>query len=377
MEDRFDLGKRAGIVGIGANVLLFGVKLAASIISGSLSIITDAVNNLTDALSSVLVLVGYHIASKPADKEHPYGHARMEYISSLLIAVIVTFLGFEFFRESAGSLLGGRSNAKFSVVALVILLSSVLVKAALAVYYKIVAKKIDSAVLEASAADSIGDILSTSAVIVGMLLTPVLGAWCDSALGIVISLYILAMGVKLIWESADSLIGKAPDKEFVSEISQKVLSYKGVLGIHDLVVHTYGAGKCFVSVHVEVDADGDITDAHDMIDNIENELSVDGIHLVIHMDPIQYSNPKVMMLKDSVWNAVKDLGEGCEYFSMHDFRVVFGVTHTNILFDLAIPEGFPLDDEALCREIRCRVKKVSPEYNTVLTIDRGYETTRY
>lgn len=377
MEERFDLGKKAGIVGIGANVLLFAIKLAASIISGSLSIITDAVNNLTDALSSVLVLVGYHIASKPADKEHPYGHARMEYISSLLIAVIVTFLGFEFFRESAGALINGRSNAKFSVVALVILLSSVLVKAALAVYYKIIAKKIGSAVLEASAADSIGDILSTSAVILGMILTPILGAWCDSALGIVISLYILAMGVKLIWESADSLIGKAPDKEFVSELSKKVLSYKGVLGIHDLVVHTYGAGKCFVSVHVEVDADGDITDAHDMIDNIENELSVDGLHLVIHMDPIQYSNPKVVMLKESVWNVVKDLGDGCEYFSMHDFRVVFGVTHTNILFDLAIPENFPMNDEALCKEIRSRVKNVSPEYNTVLTIDRGYETTRY
>lgn len=377
MEERFDLGKKAGMVGIGANVLLFGVKLAASIISGSVSIITDAVNNLTDALSSVLVLVGYHIASKPADKEHPYGHARMEYISSLLIAVIVTFLGFEFFRESAGSLINGKSNAKFSAAALVILLSSVLVKAALAVYYKITAKKIGSSVLEASAADSIGDILSTSAVILGMILTPILGAWCDSALGIAISLYILAMGVKLIWESADSLIGKAPDIQFVSELSQKVLSYKGVLGIHDLVVHTYGAGKCFVSVHVEVDADGDITDAHDMIDNIENELSTDGVHLVIHMDPIQYSNPNVMMLKDSVWDAIKDLGNDCEYFSMHDFRVVFGTTHTNILFDLAIPESFPMDDKTLCGEIRGRVKNVSAEYNTVLTIDRGYESARY
>ena len=377
MSDRFDLGKRAGIVGIGANVLLFGVKLAASIISGSLSIITDAVNNLTDALSSVLVLVGYHIASKPADKEHPYGHARMEYISSLLIAVIVTFLGFEFFRESAGSLINGRSSAKFNTVALVILISSVAVKAALAIYYKIVAKKIGSAVLEASAADSIGDILSTSAVIVGMILTPVLGAWCDSALGIVISLYILAMGIKLIWESADSLIGKAPDKEFVTEISQKVLSYKGVLGIHDLVVHTYGAGNCFVSVHVEVDADGNITDAHDMIDNIESELSTDGVHLVIHMDPIQYSNPRVMLLKDKIWDSIRDMGDSCEYFSMHDFRVVFGPTHTNVLFDLAIPEEFPLDDHDLCAEIRKRVKAVSPEYNTVLTIDRGYETTRY
>lgn len=377
MENRCDLGKRAGIIGICANVVLFAGKLAAAIISGSLSIITDAVNNLTDALSSVLVLVGYHIATKPADKEHPYGHARMEYISSLLIAVIVTFLGFEFFRESVGSLLSGSSSAKFSLVALIIMICSIAVKGFLAVYYKITAKKINSSVLEASAADSIGDILSTSAVIVGMILTPILGAWCDSALGIIISLYILAMGVKLIWESADSLIGKAPDNEFVRELSQKVLEYKGVLGIHDLVVHSYGAGKYFVSVHVEVDADGDICDAHDMIDNIENELSTDGVHLVIHMDPIQYSNPRVVLLRDNVWDAIRDMGEGYEYFSMHDFRVVFGPTHTNILFDLAIPENFKMCDREICSEIRTRVKSISCEYNVVLTIDRGYETARY
>ncbi len=377
MENRCDLGKRAGITGICANLLLFAGKIAAAIISGSLSTVTDAVNNLTDALSSVLVLVGYHIASKPADKEHPYGHARMEYISSLLIAVTVTFLGFEFFRESVGSLAGGRSTARFSTAALIIMLCSVAVKGGLAIYYKSVAKKINSSVLEASAQDSIGDILSTSAVVAGMLLTPVLGAWCDSALGIVISIYILAMGIKLIWESADSLIGKAPDGEFVSGLSKKLRSYKGVLGIHDLVVHTYGAGKCFVSVHVEVDADGDMLDAHDMIDNIENKLSVDGVHLVIHMDPIQYSDPRVVLLKEKIWDRIKDIGEGCEYFSIHDFRVVFGVTHTNIIFDLAVPEDFAMADKDICEEIRGRIHELSPAYKVVLTIDRGYETVRY
>ena len=377
MESRINIGKKAGIIGIIANIVLFAAKITASIISGSLSIVADAVNNLTDALSAILVYLGYHISGKPADKEHPYGHARMEYICSLLISVLVTFLGIEFLRESIGSLVNDRSRAVFSLTALIIMISSVAVKGFLAVFYNIVAKKIDSAPLKASAADSVGDILATSAVILGMLLTPVFGPKCDAVFGLLMAGYILFAGIKLICESADTLIGCAPSDEFVRELTDKIKAYKGVLGTHDLVIHNYGSGKYFASVHVEVDADGDMLESHDMIDNIENDLSVDGLRLTVHMDPVQYSNPEVMKIREAVLRAICELKSDCEYFSMHDFRVVFGVTHTNILFDLAIPYNYPLSNEELSRKVKQRIKNISETYNGVITIDRGYETTRY
>ncbi len=377
MDNRITIGKKAGIIGIVANIVLFIAKICASIISGSLSIVADAVNNLTDALSAILVYLGYHISGKPADKEHPYGHARMEYICSLLISVLVTFLGIEFFRESIGSLVNDRSRAVFSVTALIIMISSVAVKAFLAVFYNIVAKKIDSAPLKASAADSIGDILATGAVILGMLLTPVFGPKCDAVFGLLMSGYILFAGIKLICESADTLIGRAPSDEFVHDLTEKIKAYKGVLGTHDLVIHNYGAGKYFVSIHVEVDADGDMLESHDMIDNIENDLSVDGLRLTVHMDPVQYSNPEVMKIRDEVLSAISEFKGDSEFFSMHDFRVVFGITHTNILFDLAIPHDYPLSNDELSVKLKKSIKAISSSYNGVITIDRGYETTRY
>ena len=252
-------------------------------------------------------------------------------------------------------------------------------KAALAVYYHITAKRIDSDVLKASAMDSIGDIIATGAVVAGMLLTPLTGKYTDAVLGALIAVYIIALGIKLVRESSDTLLGKAPDKGLVSTIVEKIRSYDGVLGIHDLVIHNYGAGRVFASVHVEVDAMGDIMVSHDLCDNIENDFREEGkIELVIHMDPVQHSDPRVNELRiqtaDIISHICAELGSPA---SMHDFRAVFGVTHSNLIFDVAVTDEFPLSDKELCQRIETDIKKLDNTYNTVITVDRDYTTNRF
>lgn len=376
---RLRKGKAAGIVGIVANIALFAVKIVIGLISGSISVIADAFNNLSDAGSSVFVFVGYHFSGKPADREHPYGHARMEYLCGLFISVIITVLGIELLRDSAGKIISGTGAASFELLSVIIMAITMLGKAALAVYYFVTAKKIGSDVLRASAVDSIGDIFATGAVVAGMLLTPVLGKYTDAILGAIISIYIIVLGVKLIWESSDTLIGRAPDRELIASIVQKIRSYEGVLGIHDLVIHSYGAGRVFASVHVEVDANGDIMASHDLCDNIENDFRSEGkIELVIHMDPVQHSDPKVNALRGEISEIISHISaEQGSPASMHDFRAVFGHTHSNLIFDVAITDEFPLSDRELCRVIDGEVKKLSPLYNTVITVDRDYTTNRF
>lgn len=376
---RFKAGKIAGIVGIAANIALFLIKVLIGVFTKSISVIADAINNLSDAGSSVFVLVGYHLSGKPADKEHPYGHARMEYLCGLFISVIITVLGVELLRDSVSKFFDRGSSAEFDVISIIIMAVTMAGKAALALYYKIVAKKIDSDVLRASAADSIGDIFATAAVVAGMLLTPVTGPLTDAILGCAMAIYIIILGLKLVKESSETLLGKAPDRELISGIAEKIRSYDGVLGIHDLVIHSYGAGKVFASVHVEVDADGDIMVSHDLCDNIENDFrSENTIELVIHMDPIQHSDPKVNTLRGEVAEIISHISsEQGSPASMHDFRAVFGVTHSNLIFDVAVTDAFPLSDKDLSERIQNDIKKLDPSYNTVITIDRDYFSSRF
>lgn len=381
--DRAKIGKNAGIVGIGVNLFLFAAKLIAGLLSGSVSIIADAVNNLTDAGSSILVMVGYIISAKPADKEHPYGHARMEYICSLLISVLVTVLGIELFRSSVDSFmdaLAGGEAAEYSVLSIVIMCAAIAVKGFLAVFYTVLGKKIGSDSLRATAIDSIGDICATAAVILGIILTPVIGPIADGIFGAVIAIYIFAMGIKLIIESADRLIGTAPDVDLVKKIVEKIKSYDGVLGIHDLVIHNYGVNKFFATVHVEVDADRDILESHEMIDSIEAVFRSEmGIQLVIHLDPVSVNDERV----NTLYSAVRSIIDGIasEYsspMSMHDFRVVFGVNQTNLIFDIAVPHEFPLGNDELVSTVRSEISgKIGTEFNSVITIDRDYTTVRY
>lgn len=380
---RNETGRNAGIVGIAVNLILFVAKLFAGILSGSVSIIADAMNNLTDAGSSILVLIGYVVSSKPADREHPYGHARMEYICSLFISVIVTVLGIELLRSSWNSFMAainGGEAATYGTLALVIMIASAVVKLALAVYYRAVGQKIDSDSLRASSIDSICDVCSSAAVIVGILLTPVIGPVADGICGALIAVYILIMGIKLIREAADTLLGTSPDIELIKMIVSKIKSYDGVLGIHDLVVHTYGFDKYFASVHVEMDAARDTMESHDIIDNIEADFAQNtGVQLVIHLDPVTLNDERVDSIHEKLHRIIDELAS--EYscpISLHDFRVVFGVTHTNVIFDIAITHEFPLSNDEIVKTIReDAVKSLGEEYNLVITIDRDYSTTRY
>lgn len=379
-KQKLILGRRAGIVGILVNVLLFGIKLAAGILSGSMAVIADAVNNITDAASSILVFLGYWFAAKPPDKEHPYGHARMESLCSLGISILVTVLGIELFTGSFGSLFSEAESVTLSGVVIGIMAVSVVIKLGLAFFYHAAGKRIDSASLRASAADSIGDVFASLAVVVGMFLTPVTGPKTDAVLGCGIAVYIFVMGVKLILEGVNTILGAPPDKELVKEIIGSLRSYNGVMGIHDLVIHNYGMDRYFASVHLEMDAEQDIMMSHDIIDNIEADFAREkNIHLVIHLDPVSYGNNQVNHLRGQIQDVVAEIaGEYSSPVSMHDFRAVFGITHTNLIFDVAVSHEMPLTDEELVEALQEESRRVLGDgYHLVITVDREYSSHRF
>ena len=375
---RVRVGRFSGIIGIIANVILFAVKLTFGLLFGSISIIADSLNNLSDSGSNVLTVVGYTISGKPADKDHPYGHARMEYLCSLFISVIITFLGFEMLTSSIEKLLGTPDTQAYSTVSIIVMASTILVKIFVAALNFKLGKHIDSKALKATAIDSVSDVVATSAVVIGMVLTPYTGPYTDGIIGLVIAAYIIIMGVKLVIESSNTLLGKAPDKNFVHEISTKIRLYDGVLGIHDMVVHSYGEKKTFITAHVEIDADANVMESHDLIDRIEADFLKDGINLVIHMDPISVSDEETNELRLKCMDIMSHIAsEYASPISLHDFRIVKGITHTNIIFDVNVANDFPLSNSELCDEITLQIKKISPLYNLVLTIDRDYFSERY
>ncbi|MBE6674374.1 MAG: cation transporter [Ruminococcaceae bacterium] len=376
---RVRVGRFAGFVGIFANLVLFAIKLVFGLLFGSISIIADSLNNLSDSGSNILTVVGYTISGKPADKDHPYGHARMEYLASLFISIIVTFLGFEMLTTSIEKLTGNPTAQSYDKVAIIVMASTIIVKIIVAIMNFKLGKHIDSKALKATAIDSISDVIATSAVVVGMIITPYTGPYTDGIIGIVIAIYIMVMGVKLVIESSNTLIGEAPDASFTHEIIKKIKSYEGVLGIHDLVIHSYGANRCFATVHVEIDADGEIMHSHDLMDNIEADfLKNEGINLVIHMDPISVSDPETNELRQKCLEMVSAISQEYSHpVSMHDFRIVKGVTHTNVLFDVSITDEFVLTNDELCNELSNRIKEINPLYHLVLTIDRDYFSERY
>ncbi len=379
-EVRIRVGRFAGFIGIFSNLFLFAVKLIIGLITMSVSVIADSLNNLSDCGSNVLTVVGYTISGKPADKDHPYGHARMEYLSSLFIAMIISFLGFEMLVSSAEKLIANDANEAYSLPLIIIMASTIIVKIVIALFYRKLGKHISSDTLKASFVDSIGDVIATSAVVGGMVLAKYVSLPfnVDGVVGILVAIYIIIMGVKLVIESSSTLIGKAPDDEFISSVVEKIKSYEGVLGIHDLVVHSYGANRYFATVHVEIDAEADVMHSHDLMDIIEADFLKDGINLVIHMDPISVSDPETNELREKCTKIIESFScEHSSHASMHDFRVVKGVTHTNIIFDISIGNDFPLANKQISHEITQRIKEINPLFNLVLTIDRDYFSERY
>jgi len=366
-EVREKSGRAAGAVGIATNLLLFLIKLAAGLLSHSVAILADAVNNLTDSGSSVIMLVGFKLAGKPADEKHPFGHARIEYLSGVIVSFIVLFLGLQLGRTSVEKIMAPE-DAAFNALTLGILGISILIKLWQFFFYRSVGRKIHSEAIFATSGDSRNDAITTSVVLLGAVFTRFTGINLDGFLGLAVAVFIVISGIKLIMETGDPLLGVAPDPEFVRSIYEKILSYEGVIGLHDLTVHNYGVGRCFASVHCEVPAEQDILKSHDIIDNIERDfLEHEKIHLVIHLDPVITGDQRTNSLHEQVKDCVRKIYPEA---SIHDFRVVWGVTHSNVVFDIAAPFSLKDTDEQIKEKITAEIQAIDPSYRMVITVDR-------
>ena len=366
-EMRESVGKFAGITGIVLNVLLFAFKIAAGFIYGSISIIADAVNNLSDALSGIITVFCFRISGKPADEDHPYGHERMEYIVTLLLAFLIVFVGYELMKSSVGKI-SNPTVTPIGKAAIVVLVGAIIVKFIMNRMYLFCAKTADSTVLMAMAKDSRNDVVASFAVLVANLLSVKLGVSLDGYAGLGVSVFILISGAVLIKEASNSILGTPPDKSMVRAIEKKVLSYDGVIGIHDLMVHSYGPNKIFASLHAEVDACGNILESHDIIDNIEREISGEfGIKLTIHMDPVVTDDESVDSARKCIEESVKSIDSR---LSIHDFRMVTGNTHTNLIFDIVLPYGFRLSQKEVEKRVSESAQAVlGCEYFCVIDFD--------
>ena len=360
-------GRVAGMVGIVTNLLLFVIKLAAGLLSGSVAVMADAVNNLTDSGSSIVMLVGFKLAGKPADEKHPFGHARIEYLSGVIVSFIVLFLGVELGMTSVEKIISPEA-AEFNALTLTVLVASILIKLWQCFFYRSVGKTIHSDTVFATSSDSRNDVIATSVVLLGAVITQLTDLNLDGFLGLAVAAFIVVSGVKLIMETGNPLLGMAPDEGLVKTIYEKILSYEGIFGIHDLTVHNYGEGKCFASVHCEVPAERDILISHDIIDNIERDFQRDlGIHLVIHLDPVVTEDERTNKLRDQVRKLMHVVYPQA---SVHDFRVVWGVTHSNVVFDIAEPFSLKETDQQIKERVDQAVRTLDPDYRTVVTVDR-------
>ena len=361
-------GRVAGAVGIVTNFLLFLMKIIVGTVFHSVSVTADAVNNLTDSGSSVVTLIGFKMASKPADEKHPFGHARIEYLSGVIVSFIVIFLGLQLGMSSIEKIITPEENA-LTPVALVVLVISILAKLWQCLFYRKVGRMIKSESVEATSKDSRNDVIATSVVLLGAVITMLTGVNLDGYMGAAVALFIVFSGVQLTISTADPLLGQAPEGELVQTITEKMLSYPGIIGMHDLAVHNYGVGRCFASAHCEVDAKNDILVSHDLIDNIERDFSRDlGIHMVIHLDPVIVGDARTDALHCKVQSLVTAL---YPTVTIHDFRVIWGVTHSNIVFDAAVPFAVKDSDAVLTQKLEAEIQKLDPDYRTVVTIDRS------
>ncbi len=361
-------GRVAGAVGIVTNFLLFLMKIIVGTVFHSVSVTADAVNNLTDSGSSVVTLIGFKMASKPADEKHPFGHARIEYLSGVIVSFIVIFLGLQLGMSSIEKIITPEENA-LTPVALVVLVISILAKLWQCLFYRKVGRMIKSESVEATSKDSRNDVIATSVVLLGAVITMLTGVNLDGYMGAAVALFIVFSGVQLTISTADPLLGQAPDGELVQAITEKMLSYPGIIGMHDLAVHNYGVGRCFASAHCEVDAKNDILVSHDLIDNIERDFSRDlGIHMVIHLDPVIVGDARTDALHCKVQSLVTAL---YPTVTIHDFRVIWGVTHSNIVFDAAVPFAVKDSDAVITQKLEAEIQKLDPDYRTVVTIDRS------
>lgn len=366
---RQSYGVLCGALGIVLNLLLFAGKFLAGLLGNSIAITADAFNNLSDAGSSIITLIGFKMAGQKPDSNHPFGHGRIEYISGLLVSFIILLMAVELIKSSVVKIFHP-DELTFSPVILVILCASILVKCYMACYNRKISQKIDSAAMQATATDSLSDSLATAVVLVATLISHFSGLQIDGYCGVLVGLFILYAGFNAAKDTISPLLGQAPDPAFVQQIHDIVMSYDGVIGIHDLIVHNYGPGRVLISLHAEVPADGDILTMHDMIDLIEHKLR-DSLNCsaVIHMDPVSVGDEETNFLKQEVKNYLLQIDKS---LTMHDFRIVKGPTHTNVIFDVVVPYRFSMTDEQLTKEVSRRIREAHPNYFAVIEVDKQY-----
>ena len=362
-------GKFAGVVGILSNVILCAAKILVGAISGSIAIIADGINNLADASSSIITLAGFKLSSLPEDKEHPYGHARIEYISGMIVSVLIVVVGIELIKSSADKIMHP-SPLEFSWSIIVVLLLAIAIKIWQALFNINIGKRINSLTLTATGTDSRNDVIATTVVLISIIVGKLTGLQIDGYMGCLVALFIIWSGIGLVKETMSPLLGEAPDPELVNAISDMALSYDGVLGIHDLVVHNYGPGRIFASIHIEVDAEADMMESHDMIDNIERETAKK-LHIEItgHLDPVRTNDPvvkKMVQLTSEVAAQIDGVS------NIHDLRIVTGPTHTNVIFDTVVASNCTLSLKEIHEAFQKAVKTEGDNYFVVINFDKPY-----
>lgn len=362
-------GKFAGVVGIISNLFLCTMKILIGVFSGSIAIIADGINNMADASSSIITLVGFRLASKPEDKDHPYGHARIEYLTGLFISILIIVLGVQLFKTSLEKIFEP-DTLEFSYITIITLVIAIAVKLWQSLFNINIGKKINSLTLIATGADSRNDVIATGAVLISVLVVKFTGLQIDGYMGCLVALFIIWSGIQLVRDTISPLLGEAPDEALVKAITETVKKEPGILGIHDLMVHNYGPGKIFASIHAEVDADGDLMKSHDMIDNIERIVKESlRIEFVIHMDPVRTNDPLIQKMKTVISKAFAPL-DGVE--NIHDFRIVAGPTHTNIIFDVVLSMDCNCTEQEIQQIANETVKAIDDNYFVVITFDRAY-----
>ena len=365
-------GVLASIIGIVFNTILFVIKLLIGIFTASMSIISDALNNMTDFGSSIVSLLGFKLAGKDADKEHPYGHQRIEYITGMITSFIIILVAGLLIYNSVLTLVNQDSSTSYSIRAFVILGISIVLKLILGFIYSGLGKAINSVALKANRQDSFNDAISTSIVLIASIIQYFFVDlwWLDSSISILVALFILYSGIKMVKETASPLIGEVPDFNLIQKIVKDIKSYDGVLDVHDVMFHSYGPTKTFMMCHVEVDGYKDMFKSHDLIDNIEKEISSKyKVLLTIHMDPVDTKSEEIPKLYEIIEKTLQNIDKN---LSFHDLRVVSGPTHTNVIFDVAIPIGIKENKLTITKTLRAEIKKYDSKYNLVINFDDNY-----
>lgn len=365
-------GVICGSVGIAFNIILFIGKFLAGFLSNSIAITADAFNNLSDAGSSFITLVGFKMAGQKPDPDHPFGHGRIEYISGFLVSILILLMAFELLKSSVSKILHP-TDVESSTLTFIILIISILIKLYMAFYNHTIGKKIGSVAMKATATDSVSDCIATSVVLITTIIAQFSNLHLDGYCGLLVAIFIFIAGFNAAKDTINPLLGTPPEPEFVKDIEKTVLAHDDILGIHDLIVHNYGPGRVMISLHAEVDAHGDILILHDVIDNIEHELKENcNCHAVIHMDPIINDDEEINHLKRNISDLIKEIDSR---MTLHDFRVVKGPTHTNVIFDVVAPYDLKLSDEEIRQTISEKILDKFENHFAVIEIDRDFTKT--